>query len=136
MSIFIFRVVVITIITLTGYFFSPFKLENTYGALVGFMLSVVIIYLETRIRKAEFKVIWSSTLGTFAGVVLGWALGSIYRAVTQDEATTAFIRIFFLIIMPYIGFLVGSKKSDWLYIFSDFSKKMIGGGAIKSWIPA
>ena len=115
MSIFIFRVVVITIITLTGYFFSPFKLENTYGALVGFMLSVVIIYLETRIRKAEFKVIWSSTLGTFAGVVLGWALGSIYRAVTQDEATTAFIRIFFLIIMPYIGFLVGSKKSDWLY---------------------
>lgn len=129
MSIFIFRIVVIAFITLAGYFFPPFKLGSTYGALVGFLLSIVIIYLETRIRKADFKVIWSSTLGTFAGVVLGWALGLVYRVVTQDEATTAFIKIFFLIIMPYIGFLVGSKKSDWLYpahLFGFFKENDVG----------
>jgi uncharacterized protein YacL len=129
MSIFIFRVVVTAIITLAGYFFPPFKLGSTYGALIGFLLSVVIIYLETRIRKADFKVIWSSTLGTFAGVVLGWALGLVYQAVTQDEVTTVFIKIFFLIIMPYIGFLVGSKKSDWLYpahLFGFFKDNDVG----------
>lgn len=129
MSIFIFRVVIIAFITLAGYFFPPFKLGSTYGALVGFLLSIVIIYLEIRIRKANFKVIWSSTLGTFAGVVLGWALGLVYQAVTQDEATTVFIKIFFLIIMPYIGFLVGLKKSDWLYpahLFGFFKENDVG----------
>ena len=129
MSIFIFRLVVIACITLSGYFFPPFKLRDLHGALVGFLLSIVIIYLETRIRKAQFKVIWSSTVGTFAGVVLGWALGSIYQEVTQEEATAAFIRIFFLIIMPYIGFLVGSKKSDWLYpthLFGFFKENDVG----------
>jgi uncharacterized protein YacL len=133
MSIFIFRLVVVSCITLAGYFFPPFKLENIFGAMVGFLLSVVIVYLETRIRKTQFKVIWSSTLGTFTGVVLGWALGSIYRAISQDEATAVFIRIFFLVIMPYIGFLVGSKKSDWLYpahLFG-FFKENDGGRSYK-----
>jgi uncharacterized protein YacL len=114
MSIFIFRLVVIAFITLAGYFFPPFKLHPRYGALTGFILSILIIYLETVIRKSQFKTIWSSTLGTFAGVVLGWALGEVYQAVSDDAATSTFIRMFFLIILPYIGFLVGAKKSEWL----------------------
>ena len=40
-----------------------------------------------------------------------------------------FIRIFFLIIMPYIGFLVGTRKSEWLdpaYLFRFFKEKSVG----------
>jgi uncharacterized protein YacL len=114
MSIFIFRLVVIAFITSAGYFFPPFKLSPYYGAGVGFGLIILLIYLETRIRQSQFKTIWSSTLGTFAGVLLGWILGAVYQTITADEATSVFIRIFFLVIMPYIGFLVGSKKSEWL----------------------
>ena len=113
-GIFIFRLVVVAFITLAGYFFPPFHLHPTYGALTGFLLCVLIIYLETVIRRSQFKTIWSSTLGTFAGVLLGWALGTVYQTVSQDETTAGFIRVFFLVIMPYIGFLVGSKKSEWL----------------------
>ncbi len=79
MSVFIFRLVVIALITLAGYFFSPFRLAPYIGAIIGFVLSIVIVYLETRIRKTQFRVIWSSTIGTFAGVLLGWGLGSIYQ---------------------------------------------------------
>lgn len=114
MSIFIFRLVVIAFITAAGYFFPPFKLAPLQGAGVGFCLIMLLIYLETRIRQSQFKTIWSSTLGTFAGVLLGWILGSVYQTIFTDDITTAFIRIFFLVIMPYIGFLVGSKKSEWL----------------------
>ncbi len=114
MSIFIFRLVVVAFIALSGYFFPPFNLQPHYGALAGFLLCVLIIYLETVIRRSQFKTIWSSTLGTFAGVVLGWALGSVYQTISKDETTANFIRVFFLVIMPYIGFLVGSKKSEWL----------------------
>lgn len=129
MSILIFRIVVIAFITLSGYFFPPFKLENIYGAVAGFVLSLVTIYLETLIRKSEFKIIWSATFGTFAGVVLGWLLGSIYRAISNDSATITFIQIFFLVIMPYIGFLVGTRKAEWLnpaHLFRFFKEKSIG----------
>jgi uncharacterized protein YacL len=122
MGIFIFRF-------FTGYFFPPFNLAPQIGAIVGFILSIVIVYLETRIRKSQFKIIWSSTIGTFAGVLLGWALGSIYQTVASDNSTTTFIRIFFLLIMPYIGFLVGTRKFEWLdppYLFRFFKEKNVG----------
>jgi uncharacterized protein YacL len=85
--------------------------------------------LETRIRKTQFKVIWSSTIGTFAGVLLGWGLGTVYQTITDDHPTSVFIRVFFLIIMPYIGFLVGTRKSEWLdpaYLFRFFKEKSVG----------
>lgn len=129
MSIFIFRIFIVALITLAGFFFSPFHLTRYVGAAVAFVLSVIIIHLETRIRKTQFKIIWSSTIGTFAGVVLGWGLGSVYQTITRDNSTSYFIRIFFLIIMPYIGFLVGARKSEWLdpAYYLRFFKEKSGG---------
>ncbi len=129
MGIFIFRFVIIAFITLTGYFFPPFHLERYIGAAIAFILSVVMVYLETRIRKSQFKIIWSSTIGTFAGVILGWGLGSVYQTIAEDNSTSAFIRIFFLLIMPYIGFLVGTRKFEWLappHLFHFFKEKSVG----------
>jgi uncharacterized protein YacL len=114
MGVLIFRLLVVAIISAAGYFFPPFQIPPHYGILTGFVLSVLFIYLETRIRKSQFKVIWSSTLGTFAGVLIGWGLGAIYQSLAQEEGTTTFIRILFLVIMPYIGFLVGIRKHEWL----------------------
>ncbi len=129
MALLIFRLVIIGFITLVGYFFPFFGLPRPAAAAVACSLGLIIMYLETRIRKAQFKVIWSSTIGTFAGVFLGWILGLIYRSIASDSATTTFLRTFFLIIMPYIGFLVGTLKSDWLnpaYLFRFFQEKSVG----------
>jgi uncharacterized protein YacL len=62
-------------------------------------------------------------------VVLGWVLGSIYQSISDDAATTNFLRIFFLVIMPYIGFLVGTRKYEWLepgYLIKFFREKSVG----------
>ncbi len=129
MGIFILRFVVIAIIAASGYFFPPFHLKNYIGAGIALILGIVIVFLETRIRKSQFKIIWSSTLGTYAGVLLGWGLGSIYQTIYQEESTGSFIRIFFLVIMPYIGFLVGTRKFEWLYpahLFEFFKEKRTG----------
>jgi len=134
MGIFILRFIIIAIITASGYFFPPFKVTNSIGAGIALVLGVLIVYLETRIRKSQFKIIWSSTLGTYAGVLLGWGLGSIYKTIFQDVTTVSFIRIFFLIIMPYIGFLVGTHKFEWLYpayLFEFFKEKRTTGQAQK-----
>ena len=129
MGIFIFRVLIVALISITGYFFPPSNLSPYYGLLIGFLLSLLIVFLETRIRRSQFKVIWGGTLGTFAGVFIGWGLGSIYQSVAHGIGATMFIRIFFLIIMPYIGFLVGTRKHEWLeptYLSSFFREKSTG----------
>jgi len=129
MGIHIFRFFIIGCITAAGYFFPLFRLPRFASAGSALFFGAIIMYLETRIRRTQFKVIWSSTIGTYAGVFLGWSLGSIYKNITTDAPTALFIRIFFLIIMPYIGFLVGAQKSEWLdpaHLFRFFKEKSIG----------
>lgn len=129
MGLFIFRFFIIAAITVAGYFLPFFNLPRLASAAIALVLAAVIMYLETRIRRAQFKVIWGSTIGTFAGVFLGWILGAIYRNIAADTPTALFIRIFFLIIMPYIGFLVGTQKSEWLnpaHLFRFFKEKSVG----------
>ncbi len=132
MGVLVFRLLFVAIISAAGYFFPPFQISRYYGILAGFFLSLLIIYLETRIRKSQFKVIWSSTLGTFAGVLIGWGLGAIYQSIAQEDATTSFIKIFFLVVMPYIGFLVGTRKYEWLdptYLSSFFKEESTGSSS-------
>jgi len=129
MGILIFRIFIIVLVTAAGYFLPLFRLERLPSAVLAFVLAAVIMFLETRIRKTQFKVIWGSTVGTFAGVLLGWALGAVYHTITDDHPTELFIRVFFLIIMPYIGFLVGTRKSEWLdpaYLLRFFGEKSAG----------
>jgi uncharacterized protein YacL len=129
MGILIFRIFIIILVSVAGYFFPMFGLGPFPSAAVAFVLAVLIMHLETRIRKTQFKIIWGATIGTFAGVILGLGLGAIYHTISGDRATSTFIRVFFLIIMPYIGFLVGVRKSEWLdpaYLFHFFKEKNVG----------
>jgi uncharacterized protein YacL len=129
MGVLIFRIIIVSLLTTVGYFFPPFGLSEYYGAIAAFVLAVSIVFLETRIRKSDFKIIWSSITGTFLGILLGWILGLIYQRVISDGTTTTFIKIFFLVIIPYIGFLVGLRKSEWFepaYLWSFFKEKRTG----------
>lgn len=114
MGIAIFRFFIISLLTAAGYFYPPFRLTREFGAATAFVLGVLFMVLETRIRKAQFRVIWSSGVGLLAGIFLGWMIGSIYQAVVHTPEMAAFTRIFFLVILPYIGLLIGTRKPEWL----------------------
>jgi uncharacterized protein YacL len=129
MAILIFRVCVLALIILAGYFFPSFKMQPAVSAAAAGGLGLAAIYLETRIRKAQFKIIWASTVGTLMGIFFGWLLGAVYDSIVQDHPTVIFIRVFFLVIMPYIGLLVGMRKSEWLnpaHLFRFFQEKSVG----------
>ncbi len=114
MGLLIFRGVIIALVAATGYFYPPFRMTRPAGAAVALVLGVGFMILEARIRSVQFKVIWSAALGTFSGILVGWLIGTIYQTVVHTDGMGRFIRIFFLIIMPYIGFLIGTRKGEWL----------------------
>jgi uncharacterized protein YacL len=129
MGLFIFRFFIIGLLTIGGYFYPPFKLNGPAGAAAAFFLGLLMMFLETRIRKAQFRVIWSAGLGLLAGILLGWMFGSIYQSTVHTAEMATFIRIFFLVIMPYIGLLIGTRKPEWLdpaHVVGLFKEKRAG----------
>jgi uncharacterized protein YacL len=129
MGIWLFRLFVLGLVTVGGYFYPPFKLTPVPGAAVAFGVGALMMVLETRIRRAPFRVLWSAGLGLVLGLLLGWLLGAVYRSVVQTPEMSAFVRIFFVVIMPYIGVLVGTKKPEWfdpVHLVSLFKEKRAG----------
>ena len=129
MGIWLFRLFALALITVGGYFYPPFKLNAVFGAAAALASGVLMMVLETRIRKAQFRVLWSAGLGLLLGLLLGWLFGAVYQSVVQTPEMAAFIRIFFLIIMPYIGVLIGTKKPEWLdpvHLVGVFKEKRAG----------
>ncbi len=114
MALLLFRVFIVSLFLIAGYFYPPFMLSRNAGGLVGLFFGLVVVVLETRIRRTQFRIIWTASVGTLIGVLVGWLLGSIYHTVARTPEMASFIRIFFLITFPYIGFLLGVKKPEWL----------------------
>jgi uncharacterized protein YacL len=114
MGIWILRLFVISLITIGGYFYPPFKLSPAYGAGAAFVAAALVMYMETHIRRVAFRVLWSAGLGLLIGLLLGWLFGAIYQSIVRTAEMASFIRIFFLVIMPYVGLLIGTNKPEWL----------------------
>jgi uncharacterized protein YacL len=114
MGFLLFRVAVVALTAAAGYFIPPFGLDRPISAAAAGLAAVGVLALETRIRKAPFKVVWSAVIGTSVGVLLGWGLGAVYRPAAADSATAAFVRLAFLILAPAAGFLIGARKPEWL----------------------
>jgi uncharacterized protein YacL len=128
MGLILLRLLILILASVSGYFYPPFGLGRMAGALTGLALGILIILIESRIRRAQFRIIWTASVGTLLGVLAGWLLGSIYQTVVRSSETSGFIRIFFLIAFPYVGFLVGIKKPEWLEpgFFTNFFRSQAG----------
>src|SRR5512137_84903 len=103
MVLWIFRAFVLSLITIGGFFYPPFKLSPGFGAGAALLAGALMMFLETRIRTVPFRVLWSAGWGLGAGLLAGWLLGALYRSVVHTPEMASFVRIFFLVIMPYIG---------------------------------
>jgi uncharacterized protein YacL len=113
MGLFVIRCLFLGLVAAAGWFYPPFMLNREAGAAIAAGLAALAVFLETRIRRVPFRTLWSAFLGTLSGVVLGWLLGSVYQAAVRTSEMATFIRLFFLLVMPYGGFLVGTRKAEW-----------------------
>jgi len=129
MGITIFRIIIVLLIGAAGYFFPVFKLDPRISAAIASILAVIGLVLEARVWKTQFKIVWGAALGALSGIILGWGLGAVYRSLAGDPATAVFLRAFFLVLVPAVGFLLGLRRPEWFnpaYLGRHFKEKSDG----------
>ncbi len=114
MGILIIRVVFVVLCSTIGYFFAPFGVTNLMGVVFGFILSLIIIALDIKVRKLPVKVLASSLIGFLVGVALASLINSLLGGMGFPFMANYFVRLSLLGGLGYLGLVVGARKGEWL----------------------
>jgi uncharacterized protein YacL len=90
----------------------------SYGAVanVGFALVIaaLVVLFESRLRETSVTRLLGALIGCAVGLALARAIGSgLFWADTGDRRV-AFLHSFVLIVLPYLGLVLGGKHGEWL----------------------
>jgi uncharacterized protein YacL len=114
MDLILLRVLFVGLIATICYFLQPFGVTGPVSAAGGALASAAVIVFELRVRALNL----SRLIGAVAGSVLGIIGASLFclvlRSALPAGSTSAAIQVFVLMLMTYVGLLVGTSKGELL----------------------
>ncbi len=135
MAILLLRAFLIILLGVVGFFYHPAPLDDypVMGPLIGGVamacLGLFVLLVERVVRNSSFKTIWGATIGTFFGVIIADILIYSVDLLEIELRTAKFFHLFFMIVLPYTGFSVGSKKAEWfdpVTLYTFFKERNVG----------
>lgn len=113
MSIFIIRALLLAAIIYTSVIHAPLPGGVLVNAALGAVLGVAIILVEHRIRTVPARTVAGGFIGAVLGVVLALLVGIPLSKIPMEGNAQAFWQSAILLILPYVGLLLGLKKGEW-----------------------
>jgi uncharacterized protein YacL len=80
----------------------------------GFILAALVIVFETRLREAAMTHVLGGVIGGAVGLAIAKALEAAMFWAPTDEAGFQFLRGMILLVLPYVGLVIGAAHGGWL----------------------
>jgi len=97
-----------------GYHFHPFGLSSWEGAAVGCGFSISVFLFETRLQHASMRRLIGGAIGSILGILGAYLMGLVLARTSIPEGSRSFFDVSLLLVMTYIGLVVGANKGDML----------------------
>jgi len=97
-----------------GYHFHPFDLSKWIGAGIGFGFSVSVFLFEVRLQRASMRRLIGAAVGSILGILGAYLMGLVLARTSIPEGSRSFLDVGLLLVMTYIGLVVGANKGDML----------------------
>src|SRR5580692_2263090 len=97
-----------------GYHFHPFGLSNVVAACVGLAFSVSVFLFEIRLQRASMRRLIGAAIGSILGILGAYLMGLVLARTSIPEGSRSFMDVGLLLVMTYIGLVVGANKGDML----------------------
>lgn len=114
-DVLIIRGVFVVVLATAAYFLKPFNLEAWVAGLLGVITGIAIVLFEIRLGQVTLKRLIGaavgSVLGIFGAYLMSLVIGS---AVPNNPSTVPFLQLLILLMMTYVGLVVGANKGDML----------------------
>src|SRR5947199_4110556 len=108
------RLIFIVFVAITCYLIRPFGLNTQLDAAVGAVLGLAIVIFEWRLIRISLKRLIGAAIGSILGIFGAYLFALVIKNSLQDGATRNFLQIMVMLLMAYVGLVVGANKGDLL----------------------
>jgi uncharacterized protein YacL len=105
------RFVLLGITCLLCYTLSPFGLRGLPAAGVGFLMAMVILLAELRLRRAEISGLMGGAVGAVFGLLASLLITLVISRTAEPEPAKSFFEFSSLLGLAYLGLVIGSAKA-------------------------
>jgi uncharacterized protein YacL len=115
MDLIVLRLLFVALLGGVCYFLHPFGLTTGWvSAAVGAGSAGAVIVFELRVRALTLSRLIGAVAGSILGIFGAALFCMVLRSAPLSSANSAVLQIFVLLLMTYIGLLVGASKGDLL----------------------
>src|SRR6202166_203776 len=108
------RILFVIVVSLACYFIEPFRLSQPQDAGVGALVGAGIILFEWKLRTVSLKRLIGAAIGSILGICGAYLFALVIRGSIPSGRTQSFLQILVMLLMAYVGLIVGASKGDLL----------------------
>lgn len=112
-DLWIVRGAFLAVFSVFSYHVQPFGLEPIPAAATGLLIGVAIIVFEVRLRRVSLKRLIGAATGSILGIVGAYLMSRVMGESLKTDSL-AFLQIGVLLVMWYVGLVVGAAKGEML----------------------
>lgn len=114
MDLVLVRALFVIVLAAVCYHLRPFNLEAPYAAGAGVVLGAAVVVFEDRLRRVSLKRLIGSAIGSILGIIGAYLFSLVIHSSIPSGPTQHFFELFVMMLMAYVGLIVGANKGDLL----------------------
>jgi len=109
------RAIFVLTLATAAWFLQPFGLMPPYAAAVGCVIGLLIVLAEARLKQVSLKRLIGAAAGSVLGIAGAFLISMVISwALPGPRSTVSFFQLLILLVMTYVGLVVGAAKGDML----------------------
>jgi uncharacterized protein YacL len=108
------RVLFLGAVAYSAVLLRPLEGDASINAGFGALLGAVVILLEWRLRDTSVTHMLGAMLGGAIGLAVAKMLGTALFWANIGNSRVAFLHAFILLVLPFLGLLIGGRRGEWL----------------------
>ena len=108
------RLLFVIVVAATCYVIGPFRLTQIQDAGVGAAVGLAIVLFEWQLRRVSLKRLIGAAIGSILGICGAYLFSLVIRSSVPVGNTQSFLQILVMLLMAYVGLVVGANKGDLL----------------------
>jgi uncharacterized protein YacL len=108
------RLLFIIVVAITCFVIQPFGRTAVVDAGIGAAIGAAIVLFEWKLRTVSLKRLIGAAIGSILGICGAYLFALVIRSSVPQGNTQSFLQILVMLLMAYVGLIVGANKGDLL----------------------